>query len=364
MSNAIKKIVVLLIFVCGNLLQAQNFKPYKVKSGKIVYKKLKYSTRSVFKSENGVETSFSEQIPYVAEQVIYYWDEFGDIAFEEIYQVSKFGGKLLPKKVKIAERLWTGDHRYYFDFKRNIMYDDPYYLRIKCRNQFQYYQITGSWIETQYMGVEKIGTKQLLGKKATYYKIDNSQDLFAWKGLVLKEEDFYTSPKGKRLEPSRTKIAVEIDTLSKVNKKLFNPIWLKREQLYKSLNANKIGELLDTRPNLLTQADNKKGIKIKKNDILLFVTTKLSLGKMQILNIGKNNQLYIKYQLYDTNGFVLDTRNSFKINTNSVVNMDNITFKKAKATELDFKYENSKIIPQNNIGIYRIRINKLNNFKI
>jgi hypothetical protein len=359
-----RKIIHFCFLVIVVSIQAQEFKPYKVKSGKIVYEKLRYSTHSVFKSENGVETSFSEQIPYVAEQVIYYWDDFGDIAFEEIYQVSKFGGKPLPKKVKIAERLWTGEHRYYFDVKENKVSDDPYYLRIKCRKQFQYYQIADSWIETQYMGAEKSGTKTILGKQAIYYKIDNSTDLFAWKGLVLKQEDFATTRKGKRLYPDRTKIAIAINTLSKVDKKLFNPNWLKREKLYQSLNADKISELLDARPDLLIQADNKKGIKIKKNDILLFVTTKLNLGKMQILNIGKKNQLDIKYQLYDTNGFVVDTRNSYKIAASSFINMDNITYKKTVATNFDFKYENSKIIPQNNIGIYRIKINKLNNFKI
>jgi hypothetical protein len=83
-----------------------------------------------------METSFSEQVPYVAEQVIYYWGEFGNIAFEEIYQVSAFGGKPLPEKIKIAERLWTGDHRYYFNIEENKVSDDPYYLRIKCRENF------------------------------------------------------------------------------------------------------------------------------------------------------------------------------------------------------------------------------------
>ncbi len=100
MSNAIKKIVVLLIFVCGNLLQAQDFKPYKIKSGKITYEKLRYSSHSVFKSENGIDTSFSEQIPYVSEITNYYWDNFGDKSFEETYQISKFGGEKLQKKNK------------------------------------------------------------------------------------------------------------------------------------------------------------------------------------------------------------------------------------------------------------------------
>jgi len=359
-----RKIVQYCFLLIAVSMQAQNFKPYKVKSGKIVYNKLRYSTHSVFKYENGVETSFSEQIPYIAEQVIYYWDEFGDIAFEEIYQVSKFGGKPLAKKIKIAERLWLNEHRYYFDIKKNKVNDDPYYLRIKCRQNFQYYQIKNSWIETLYMGAEKSGTKNILGKQADYYKIDEFQDLYAWKGLILKNEDFSTTKKGKRLYPERTKIAIEIDTLFNIKKKLFNPIWLKREKFYKSLNGNKITELLDARQDLLFQVDNIKGFPIKKNDILLFVTTKLNIGKLQILAMDKNNNLHIKYQLYTNNGAEFDTRDAFKIKNSTLVNMDNITYKKASETELDFKYENSKIIPQNNIGIFLIKTSRTKNLKL
>ena len=77
---------ILLIFTVST--QAQDFKPYAVKSGKIIYENLRYSTVSGFSSVNGVETGYCRQVPYAAEQVIYYWDEFGDIAFEETYSVS------------------------------------------------------------------------------------------------------------------------------------------------------------------------------------------------------------------------------------------------------------------------------------
>ncbi len=359
-----KRITQLLFLLLTVLCYAQDFKPYKVKSGKIVYKKVRYSTHSGFSSVNGVTTSYSKQVPYVAEQIIYYWDEFGDRAFEEIYQVSKFGGKPLPKKVKIAERLWMGEHRYYFNVTKNKVSDDPYYLRIRCREQFQYYQIKDSWIEILYMGAEKSGIKEILGKETDYYIIDKFQDLYAWKGLILKNESFAATIKGKRLYPDRTKIAIEIDTLLKINKKLFNPSWLKREKLYNSLNGNKIGELVDARQDLLYQVDNLKGFKVQKNDILLFVTTKLNLGKLQILNIDKNNKLQIKYQLYTNNGFEPDTRDSFKIKDSSFVNMDNITYKKAAATELDFKYENTQLIPQNNIGLYLLKASRTINLKL
>jgi hypothetical protein len=346
-------------------IYAQDFKPYKVKSGKIVYERLKYSTRSVYKYENGVETSSSEQIPYVAEQVIYYWDEFGDVAFEEIYKVSKFGGKPLPQKIKIAERLWLDEHRYYFDVKKNSVSDDPYHLRIKCKQNFQYYQIKDSWIETLYMGAETSGTKEILGNEADYYRIDNYQDIYAWKGLVLKDESFSTrSSNGPRNTIERAKVAIEIDTISKVSDTIFNPIWLKREKLYQSLDGNKIIELLDGRQDLLYQADNKKGFHIQKNDILLLITNKLNLAKIHILAIDEYHQLHIKYNLFSANGIEFKTRDSFKVKDSTLVNMDNITYKKVEGKEFDFKYENSKIIPRNNIGIYLIKTSRTKNLKL
>lgn len=349
-----KKIIQYCFLTIAITIQAQDFKPYKVKSGKIIYENLRYSTVSGYSNNNGVETSYSKQVPHVDQQVIYYWDEFGDIAFEEVYQVSEFGGKLLPEKVKIAESLWVDEHRYYFSFEENRVSDDAYHLRIKCKENFQYYQIKDSWIETLYIGTEKFGTKELRGKQADYYKIDEFQDIYAWKGLVLKDESFATTVKRERLHPVRSKVAIEIDTISEINKVVFNPIWLKREKLYNSLDNQKIVELFDGRQEVLEQADNTEGIEIKKNDILLFVTTKLNVGKLQILNIDQH-YLTIKYQLYETNGFEFDSRDSFKIKESTMVNMDNITYKKATTSELDFKYENSTIVPQNNSSVFVLK---------
>ena len=359
MNNAIKTIVVLLFFVCGNFLQAQDFKPYKVKSGKITYEKLKYSTHAGFSTVNGVETSYSKQVPYVAEQVIYYWDEYGDIAFEESYKVSAFGGKLLPEKIKISERLWVNEHRYYFNVERNKVSDDPYHLRIKCKEKFQYYQIKDSWIETIYMGAETSEEKELLGKKAKYYRIDNYHDIYAWKGLVLKDESFFTSgSNGPRSGIDRAKVAVKIETDIKLPKNIFNPNWLKREKLYQSIDGNKINELVDATPNLLIQADNIDGIEIKKNDILLFVTTDLRLGKSQVLDISNKNKLTIKFKWYYNNNAVGSNRESFSIKNSSLVDIDMVNIEEETSKIVDFKWENVKhptIIPQNNIGVYLLK---------
>jgi len=348
----------ILILTVTVALQAQDFKPYKVKSGKIIYEKLKYATVSGYSNHNGIETGYSKQVPYVAEQVIYYWDEFGDIAFEEIYQVSGFGGKLLPEKVKIAERLWIDEHRYYYNIEKNKISDDPYRLRIKCKQNFQYYQIKDFWIETLYMGAESSGKKEVLGKKTRYYRIDNYHDIYAWKGLVLKTENFSTSgSNGPRNKIERAKVAVEIDTTLTLNKELFNPTWLKREKLYNSLNENKIVEILDGRQDVLEQDNIIEGIQLQKNDILLFVTSKLTIGKMQVLKIDKNNQLVIKYSLYSYNN-IIDRNDSFKIKNNTVVNIDNPHYKKTAIKELDFKWiatNKQTLFSQNNISVFLLK---------
>ncbi|WP_456375963.1 hypothetical protein [Lutibacter sp.] len=346
---------------------SQDFKPYKVKSGKITYENLKYSTHSGFSIVNGVETSNSKQVPYVAEQVIYYWDEFGDIAFEETYQVSKFGGKPLAEKIKIAERLWIDEHRYYFNIKENKVSDDPYHLRIKCREHFQYYQIKDSWIETLYIGAETSEEKEVLGKKAKYYRIDNYQDIYAWKGLVLKNESFSTrGSNGPRFNIQRAKNAVEIDTISKVSDTLFNPIWLKREKLYNSLDENKIVEIVDARPDLTEQAEINEGLKIQTNDIILFVTSKLTIGKMQVLAIDKNNLLIVKYSLYSYNT-IIDWGNPFKMKNNTVVNIDSPHVKNVAVEELDFKWSvtnKAKLFPQNNISVFLLKPSRTKNLKL
>ena len=345
---------------------SQVFKPYQVKSGKIEYQKLKYLTVSTYKWEKGVETGGVKQVPYVAEQVIYYWDEFGDIAFEEIYKVSKFGGELLSKKVKIAERLWLDEHRYYFNVEENKISVNPFHIRIKCKENFQYYQIKGSWVKTLYMGTEKSRTSEILEKQADYYRIDKYQDLFVWKRLVLKNESFSTTIKGERLYPDRTKIAVGIDTTSIINQALFDPIWLKREKLYNSLNDGKIEEIVDTRQDLFEQVDNIEGIRIQRNDIILFVTKSNYLGKMQVLSIDESNKLSIKYSIYYF-GKEVAINNLFEIKNNSIIDLDNSSVKTDEVSDLDFRWKNGKtanLFPLNNKSFLLLKASRTSSLKL
>lgn len=361
-----KNVILFLLLLVTVGIKAQEFKPYKIESGKIIYETLRYSTVSGYSNKNGVETSYSKQVPYVAEQVIYYWDEFGDVAFEETYQISNFGGKLLPEKVKIGERLWIDEHRFYYNSNKNKVSNDPYHLRIKCKENFQYYQIKDSWIETLHMGTEKSGTSEILEKETDYYRIDNYLDLYAWKGLVLKDESFATTVKGERLHPNQSKIAVEIDTTSAIKKEIFNPIWLKRQKLYNSLNENKIGEIVDARPDLIEQAEIEEGLKIQKNDILLFVTKSNYLGKMQVLDITKKNQLKIKYCIYYFGKEVI-SRELFTIENNTSIDLDSPDMVTNQERRLEFKWEVTKsanIFPLNNKSILLFKTSRTKTLEI
>ena len=87
--------VTVILFVMLSVgINAQEFHPYKVKSGKIIYEKRKYSMHAKLHIDSHGNASGSRSNPsYVAEEVTYYWDNYGDVAYEVGYQVSKFGGK-------------------------------------------------------------------------------------------------------------------------------------------------------------------------------------------------------------------------------------------------------------------------------
>ncbi len=358
-----KKLLLLLLLLVSLSVQAQDFKPYKIKSGKIEYEKLKYSVHAGFKKDkDGVETSFREMVPYVAESVIFYWDDFGDKAFEETYKVSEFGGKALPEKVKMSETLWSGDHRYYYNVEKNQIDESFYDLKLECRENAEYYQKVDSWFKMKHRDVEKAGSATIAGKEADYYKIDSSEDYYLWKGLILKNEMYATNGKGtQRKDIDRAKVAVKIDTETKISDTIFEPTWLKRDQLFKSIDGNKISEYLDGKPGLLEQADNVNGIKIKKNDILFFVSTDLHLSKMMVLDINKENKLTIKFTLYDNTNYDFCTRDFYNLQNGSSVDFDNIDNGNEDAKQLDLKWENtdkSNLFPINNISLFLLKASR------
>jgi hypothetical protein len=217
--------IVLLMLVCVGS-NAQEFHPYKVKSGKITFEKRKYSMHAKLHIDSDGKISGSRSNPsYVEEEITYYWDNYGDVAYEVAYQVSKFGGKPLPKKVKKYERLWKGDHRYYYNVKKKEVSDDTYHTRIACLEAGK-----TEWLKVMYPKASVVAKESIAGKMVKHYKNRETHDFYAWEGIILRDVSYSTKKKKgkyKRFEPDREKIAIKIDTVTKVDTSVFTPEWLK-----------------------------------------------------------------------------------------------------------------------------------------
>jgi hypothetical protein len=217
-------------------------------------------------------------------------------------------------------------------------------------------------LKTKYRDAEKTGTATIADKEADCYKIDNSEDYYLWNGLILKNDMYATNRKGtERKDIDRAKVAVKIDTETKIADEIFDPAWLKRDKLFKSIDGNKISEYLDGKPEPLEQADNVNGIKIQKNDILFFVSTDLRLSKMMVLDINKENKLTVRFTLYDNTNYDFCTRDFFYVQNGTSVDFDNIDNGNEDAKQLDLKWENtdkSNLFPINNISLFLLKASR------
>lgn len=228
MKQFIFSILLLLMVNAG--VNAQEFHPYKVKSGKIMFEQKKYSMHTKLHIDSNGNASGSRSNPsYVEEEVIYYWDNYGDVAYEVAYQVSKFGGEPLPKKVKKYERLWKGEHRYYYDVKKKKVSADPYRTKHKCLKAGKLYKDSG-WLAVMYPNSSMIIEESVSGKMAKHYKESESWDFYEWNGIILRYVSYSTKKKNgkyKRFEPNRERVAVKVEADTKVDASIFNPLWLK-----------------------------------------------------------------------------------------------------------------------------------------
>jgi len=214
-------------------LYAQAFHPYKVKSGKIMYEKLKYSIHTKMKVDSkGHMQGSRELVPYVAERTTYYWDDYGNVAFEESWQVSKFGGKPLEKPVKKYEQLWKGDKRYYHSIKVNRTSIDPWHERNACFKDEKLCEMSG-WLEILYYPhFDKRGSDTIAGKSVDVYKVDEGTDLYVWKQIVLRDALYSEKKKsGKyvRSDIDSEKVATKVETDIALPHSIFNPKWVQEK---------------------------------------------------------------------------------------------------------------------------------------
>ncbi len=211
------------------LLQAEAFHPYKIKSGKITFEKRRYGMHTMLQVSSDGSAKGSRSNPYhVEEEIIYYWDNYGDIAYEVSYQVATMGGKKLPEKVKKYVRLWKGEHRYYYDLKKKKISDDPYHSRLACMKAKRLYEV-GGWLSVIYPGAKLLNKETVAGQMAKHYKESEYADFYEWNGIVLRDMFYSTKKKnGKsvRFEPEMEKVAVKVDVDTEIDPALFHPQWL------------------------------------------------------------------------------------------------------------------------------------------
>lgn len=227
MINITKTTLILIVMATAwSTLSAKPFHQFKVESGKIVYEHKKFKTKISYKNINGKEESYREMIPYVDTRETYYWDNYGDVVFKEVYQVSKFGGKLLPEPVKKFEQLFKDDKRYYYNEKKQKASYDPWRGKDKCLKQMETLDNRGCFA-VYYPKMEEKGEEVIAGKTTQAYKESVSTDFYLWKGLKLKQQNFSFNGKGtKRYDLDREMVAVEIDTNTTIEPKVFSPKWL------------------------------------------------------------------------------------------------------------------------------------------
>ncbi|WP_232501333.1 hypothetical protein [Sulfurovum sp. NBC37-1] len=164
---------------------------------------------------------------YVEEEVEYFWNEYGNVAFERSFSVSRFGGKKLAKPLLKYEMLWKGDKRYYYNAKKNKVSINPYYMRIECSKAGRFFEVSG-WVKVLYPSVILKGKLEVAGRMTEHYFIDAFEDLYLWRGIVLRQMDYSTSPKGERMDPDREKIAVSIEVHNTIDDTIFSPKWMER----------------------------------------------------------------------------------------------------------------------------------------
>ncbi|MEN8185788.1 MAG: hypothetical protein ABFR05_01530 [Bacteroidota bacterium] len=350
-----KKITIILTLIMSININAQKANQYEIKSGKIVYQHLKYkqSTKNVTDSE-GNTTSERKDVPYVAKEVIYYWDDYGNKYLEEAYKISEFGGKPLPDKVKIYESLYKDGHRYYYGFEEYRFADDFIGNRGKWRQNPELVEKEG-WYKVEYPKAEVSGKEKVCGKKATIY----DKRFWIWKGLILKQVSYTTTPKGEIRGLDRSKEAIKMKKNVKFDKDKFNPSWLQEELLFQELDGNLIKELIASRKS----KPITDGFEIKTGEKVIFKTSEGNFGKIVFTEVDeKDKDLKFIYMTYSPDNNVYSSGHNYGrpigIGDEESLDMDHMVINTEKTQDKDFGVdfsESSKIIPQNKSEFYQVK---------
>ncbi|UBM63004.1 hypothetical protein LA303_03260 [Candidatus Sulfidibacterium hydrothermale] len=208
------------------VLRGQEFRPYQVKTGHIRYQTIRFILHSESHTDStGKIVVKSEQIPYVAEIRDFYWDDYGNISRDVIYKTAGFGGKPLPEKKKVIERLWRDGWMYYL--KNGKAAFDPDHLRDECFEKKALFQKEG-WFKVLHPDARPLGAEKVAGKNGMRYYVDAFSEYVLWKGLVLRDVGYFTNRAGERKGNEREEKAVKIETGIHFEPEFFSPAWFKK----------------------------------------------------------------------------------------------------------------------------------------
>ncbi len=350
-----KKITIISLIMFSISVYAQKVKQYEIKSGKIVYQHLKYyQTTKTITDSDGNTTNKRIDTFYVEKEVNYYWDNYGDVWLEEAFKVSEFGGKALPEKIKTHESLYKDGHRYYYKFDEYNFADDFIGNRGKWRKNPDLVKKEG-WYKVSNPDAKVTGKEKICGKEATIY----DKEAWVWKGLILKDVSYYTTPKGEIKGIARIKEAIKVEGDVKFDKDKFNPTWLQQELVFKKLNYNRIDSLIINKQCTLLDQNTK----IKQGEKLVYKTTEGNLGKIVITEIDEEDKdLKFIYMTYHVEYGVCSTGHNYgrplSIDNDKSMDMDKEVFVNKETTEQDVKIDFSipaKLLSLNNTKIYKLK---------
>jgi hypothetical protein len=218
-----KNFILFLAFLLSLTATAQPFHPYKVKSGHVQYKTIRFILHSEIRTDaNGKMVGKAWQEPYVSRIRDFYWEDYGDISRDVIYKVSDIGGKPLPEKKKYLERLWREGRMYYL--KNGKVEFDTDHLREECMEKKLLFEKVG-WFKTLYPEAQSIGKEKVAGKTGVRYKEDAFSEYVLWNGLILRNVNYYTNRAGERKREEREEVAVKVQMGIDFNPGFFQPKW-------------------------------------------------------------------------------------------------------------------------------------------
>lgn len=340
-----KKLFLFLSMLISFPAFSQEYRLYRIKSGKIKYQIIRYNTHSKeCVDKQGNFQVKSEKIPFVSETIDYYWDDYGNIARAIAYKVADLKGNKLSVPVKDYEELWIG--RKHLFYQNNNVIIDSAKTRITCLNHPEKLKQYG-WFKLVHPSAEEIGYDTILGEHAVVYRTDKFSDYSLWKGIIMQDVSYYADGKGSRTGINIKKRAVEINSLPKDKKDTFTPVWYQKEMKYLTFNLDKIISILNENTNnILLIGDT--GMKPSSGDVILFTIDNSNYGKFKVKKIDTlYGVLQFEFVVYNSSGSVVRQKKLEVLRNGNNYNLAKAITKGSDNGKNDFIWKNNRLFSAN-----------------